>query len=536
MVGLFAAAVLQSLPPLLNAAGTQSDAAIVGLQAMHVLRGEASWFLWGSGYQTSMDAFVAAAFFRVLGATPIALMLSTFTGYLLSIGLAYATVRRRFDAWSAALLVLPLVIMAPPVHIYAFYPPRQLSLTLIFAAIWVLDGASDGAAAKLRVALGAFIAGLACFADPYALLFLPAIAVIVVLLASNAGDRRASLTRLGAGLAGIGVGLVPFWLLSRSTGASHGVFRLNGALFARNVHLLVEECLPYLLGTNVMRFSEGTGVAAWHPPEWFHAVQRVGASTLVAGIVLGGVVALARRAPGGAQRLGVAGAVMLPITLAAFSISVMAMDRLSARYLVAIVLMAPFALAPVLRVVGRGAFAAMLVPYIVSIGVAGWLGYGDNVDGVRVRLDNGRARDEAVLATALRERGLRYGLADYWVSYRLTFVLREDPIIVPWHAKLDRYAPYRRAADAEPHVAYVYDPYWSEEDLAYRKRELQSGKAGFEPAFEEFRAGRYSVLVLRRSRPGGLRVAGAQEPSNGVQSAPDPHASASNPPSGKQAL
>jgi hypothetical protein len=495
----------------LNAAGTQSDAAIVGLQAMHALRGEASWFLWGSGYQTSMDAFVAAAFFRVLGVTPVALMLSTFTGYLLLIGFAYATVRRRFEAWSAALLVLPLVLMAPPVHIYAFYPPRQLALTLLFAAIWTLDGAAEARAPQRRIALGAFVAGLACFADPYALLFLPAVGVFVVLLSQDGADRRATLQRLGAGFAGIGFGLVPFWLLSRAAGASHGVFRLNGALFAKNVALLADECLPYLLGTKVRRFSLGAGVTAWQPPEWFHAIQVLGACVLVAGIFLGGVVALARKVPADARRLGVAGAVMLPVTLAAFSISAMVMDRLSARYLVAIVLMAPFALAPVVHVVGRRAFAAMLAPYLLSIGAAGWLGYGDNVDGFRIRLENGRARDEIELAAALRERGLHYGLADYWVAYRLTFLMHEDPIIVPWHAKLDRYAPYRRAADAEPIIAYIYDSYWSQEDLSYRKGEFRGGKAGFEPGFEEFRVGRYSVLVLRRSRPGGLRVAGAHE-------------------------
>jgi hypothetical protein len=509
VVALFVASVVQSLPPLLNAAGTQSDAAIVGLQAMHALRGETSWFLWGSGYQTSMDAFVAAAFFRVLGTTPIALMLSTFSGYLLLIGFAYATVRRRFDAGSAALLVLPLVLMAPPVHIYAFYPPRQLALTLLFAAIWMLDGATETPSPKTRIALGAFVAGLACFADPYALLFLPAVGVLVVLLALDGQELRATMQRFGAGVAGIGVGLVPFWLLSRTSGASHGVFRLSGALFAKNVALLTGECLPYLLGTKVRRFSAGAGIEAWHPPEWFHAIQVLGACALGAGIVLGGAVALARRLPGGTRRLGVAGAVMLPVTLAAFSISAMVMDRLSARYLVAIVLMAPFALSPVVHVVGRRAFAAMLAPYLLSIGVAGWLGYGDNVDGFHIRLENGRAQDEAALSAALARRGLHYGLADYWVAYRLTFLMHEDPIIVPWHAHLDRYAPYRRAVEAEPVVAYVYDSYWSEEDLSYRKGEFRGGKEGFEPGFEEFRAGRYTVLVLRRNRPGGVRVAGA---------------------------
>ena len=161
-----------------------------------------------------------------------------------------------------------------------------------------------------------------------------------------------------------------------------------------------------------------------------------------------------------------------------------------------------------------------------------------NVEGATIRLENGKAVDELALASALRARGLRYGLADYWVAYRLTFLMREDPILVPWHAELDRYAPYRRAMEAEQTIAYVYDPYWSVEDLAYRKSELQSGKGGFEPAFEEFRVGRYSVLVLKRSRPGGLRVAGTRErPNNGSSDKPaNPNTPAGASPSDSHAL
>ena len=42
---IFVASILFRLPPLINAPGTNSDAAIVGLQSMHILKGEWSWFL-----------------------------------------------------------------------------------------------------------------------------------------------------------------------------------------------------------------------------------------------------------------------------------------------------------------------------------------------------------------------------------------------------------------------------------------------------------------------------------------------------------
>lgn len=509
-IGLVLAALIGgSLPPLLNAAGTHSDAAIVGLQAMHLLRGETSFFLWGSGYQTSADSWVAAGFFRILGPTALSLMLSTFVGYILLTLFAYATIRRRFQPSSAALLVSPLAVMTGPAHVYAFYPPRQVALTALFAAIWVLDGAPSARRPTARLALGALMGGLSTLADPYCLLFTPALLLFIVLTARELGAQGFSARPLLLAFGCFALGLVPLWLVSHSHGAARGVYGLTARVFAHNVNLLTRECLPFLLSLKVRYFTRDRGLVWWDPPGWFHAIQLLGAASLIAGIVLGGLSLFTRKLPFDVRRLGGLGAPMLPITLGAFVLSVMAIDHWSARYLVSIVLFAPFALAPVVRLVGAGRFACMLAPYLLSTAVGAWLDNGSNVDGWRIRRENGAARDEHALAEILRSRGLHHGVADYWVSYRLTFLFHEDPIIVPWHPELDRYAPYRRAVEADPVIAYVYDPSWSTEDLAYRKHELRAGNTPFEPDIEEIRVGRYTVLVLHRKRPGGPRVAGA---------------------------
>src|SRR6185503_19970675 len=108
-LAVLVASVVFRLPSLLNSAHTTSDAPIVGIQAMHVLRGEWSAYLLGSGDQTSVDSFVAAIWFLVLGPTPLALRLSTFAGHVLATWFAFATLRRHLSPWLAALLVLPLV-------------------------------------------------------------------------------------------------------------------------------------------------------------------------------------------------------------------------------------------------------------------------------------------------------------------------------------------------------------------------------------------------------------------------------------------
>ncbi|HEX3849585.1 MAG TPA: hypothetical protein VHW01_01390, partial [Polyangiaceae bacterium] len=215
---LLLVATAHALPALLNAAELHSDAAVVGLQARHLLHGEWSWFLWGSGYQTATDTLTAAALFRVFGPTPLALMLSAFLGHLLLVCFAFGTLRRHFEAWPTALLVSPLIVTTGPLHIYMFSPPRQAALTLVFAAIWLLDGALRWRHSALGLAAGAFVAGLSCFADPYALLFLPALGLFL-LLGAAAQPKRARLYNLAAGAAGAIAGLIPVWLLTHSADA-----------------------------------------------------------------------------------------------------------------------------------------------------------------------------------------------------------------------------------------------------------------------------------------------------------------------------
>src|SRR5262249_28735121 len=109
LVVLTALSVLFRLPPLLNARAVHSDAAIVGLQALHILKGEWSWFIWGAPYQGSIDALLVAIGFLVGSATPLMLMLVPLIGHLLLTWLAFDVLSKRLDRWSAFVAVLPLV-------------------------------------------------------------------------------------------------------------------------------------------------------------------------------------------------------------------------------------------------------------------------------------------------------------------------------------------------------------------------------------------------------------------------------------------
>jgi hypothetical protein len=458
-------------PALVNASLVNSDAAIVGLQALHILRGEFRFLLFGSGYQTSTDSLVAAGFFVLLGATPLALMLSTLVGHVVATLLAYATLARHVSRWTAAVVVLPLVFTTPPLHTYILGPPRQAALTLVFLAIFLLDRGRWPSSSPRKSASwsfgGGFAASLACFADPYALLFLPPLLFFTLLCAIPPSGKRGwpFAARVGSGWGGALVGMVPLLLLLSTAASVHGEMTFRASVLRHNLTLLLDPCLPWVTGSMAYEPSGDAGYLPWHAGA-FRLVQLAGPTLTFAIVVLG--LARGRRPERSAAfSLGALGAVVMCVAVVAFLFSPMVMDLYSARYLAAVILALPFALAPHAARFGALRTGALLVPLLVSTAVSGWLGFGEEVHGARpVRLPGAGAWNERHLEDALRERGVTHAVADYWVAYRLTFLYEEAIEVVPIHAAEDRYAPYRRRFEGAEKVAYIFDPRRSRETLS----------------------------------------------------------------------
>jgi hypothetical protein len=510
--GLVALSVAFRWPALLNAGTVDSDAAIVGLQARHILHGEWAWFLYGSGYQTSVDSMVAAAFFAVLGATSLALMLSTLGGHILATCLAFATLRRHLPERAAWVSVLPLVFTSSPLHTYILNPPRQAALTLVFVAVFLVDRAAGRLHAPARLGMqgvGASVAALACFADPYALLILPPVILLGCLTAFDATPRfsrsslsKATLTRVGATFAGAVVGIIPFLILLRSPRSVHGEATLTLAVVRHNWGLLTDPCLPWLLGTTAYVPHALLGYSPWVAGSLVRAVQRLGAVAFVAAVTTGGVafVVARDRVSWGARRLGLFGFVVGVLTVASFLVSVMVMDLFSSRYLAALVLMSPFALAPLASRVGARGLLGLLAPFLVAAGVSGWVGYGDEVNGLSiVALPGHGAQDEEALRGLLESRGVRVAIADYWVSYRLTFLFEEAIAVVPIHAREDRYAAYRDAFHGASRSAYIFDPKRSREDRSAMEHEAFEGASPWGTVVERLSVGALTAVVFEKA-------------------------------------
>jgi hypothetical protein len=428
----------------------------------------------------------------------VALMLTALFGHLLAIGFAVLTLCRRLSAWLALLLVLPLAFASAPTHTYTLHPPRQTALTLVFAAIFLLDGAARARRSRLHFACGAALGSFACFADPYALVFLPGVALLVALsIVDVVATREEKVKRaLAAGL-GLAVGAIPFALVRLLPQSSGGQLSLTSELLAHNWALFKGPCLQWLLGTRVLHQPVGASeYLVWHPPVAFQVVQWWAAAGLLVAIVSAVVVARSPRVPWELRRLSWMALVTVVVTCAGFLLSVMPMDHYSSRYLVAIVLVVPFIVAPIAYLSRTAVIAGLLGPMVVSFATCGWLGYEPCVKGLRI-VDAHWSEGERRLQQELTRRGVKYAEADYWAAYRLTFMFQEAVTVVPIHPEQDRYAPYRQAFERAQTYAYIIDRHRSEES----KKTIDQ-HVGQCP-IERFSVGDFEVYILIRGHAQG---------------------------------
>ncbi|MGH7176282.1 MAG: hypothetical protein ACREJC_02775, partial [Tepidisphaeraceae bacterium] len=297
--------------------------------------------------------------------------------------------------------------------------------------------------------------------DLFALLFTPALSVFA--LACLSPQRLSQSTRwswVGAGLGGLAVGLLIFVLSRGSAGFTGGETRFGVAQIGANARLLCRECLPWSLGYKFLiseQHSRNPALASWSEP--VHTLQCIGGLSLLAGMVVSAALLAMRSLPAAVRRLGLFGSILAISTILGFLVSTKPKDVLAVRYLGPLFWAAPAALAPLAWRIGTKGLSICLAPYLVVAAIAGWVALAPAVDGLRpVRHARGIAADEFALIDYLRKHDLRYGAADYWLAYRLTFLAGENPVIVPLEPLTDRYSPYRFLYQSEPRVVLIFHP------------------------------------------------------------------------------
>ena len=479
-VVLFGAIALKAVLLALDVVPFNADEAVVALMARHILQGERPWFFYGQAYMGSLDAYLVAAAFRLLGERVLAIRLIQVTLFVAFLATSYpATLRLTASRHTAALVVLLLAF--PPVLLTLYttaslggYGEALLAGNLL---LWWGHrlGWEDAQRWGLWLAWG-LAAGLGFWAMGLTLVYLAPVALWLLWRLRARAWRGYLLATLG-----FAAGSLPWWLgnlnhvdagvaelFGTAVSSTATAGSLVGNVGARAFNFLLLG-LPALFGLRFPWSVEG-------PPLWLGVPSL---ALYLGALVLGLRRSLPHPSPdrpapahppttpdASARSLlwGICGTLFLGFVLTPFG------GDPSGRYFLPLYLplfvFTAEALMALRKHIGRWAWA--LVGAILAFNLVGTVqAASTNPPGITTQFEAITQVDhryDAELIDFLRAHDGTRGYANYWVAYPIAFLSHEEIILVPrlpYKADLrytprdDRYAPYEEKVEASSTVVYV---------------------------------------------------------------------------------
>lgn len=407
-----------------------SDEAVVGLMAKHLLDGEFHTYFWGQRYGGTPVLFPMALLFRLFGVSAITLklipmMTSAVAAFLLwrigrrTIGEPQARIAAAlFWSWPAAF------VWWSTVERILYWPTLVAGLVVVLCALRIDQEDGGWRDATLMGAA----AGIGWWTNPTIIFFI--VPTVLWLLYR----RRLRALRLWPSVPAFLMGALP-WLVDQvrvGWGPLVPDVARRGS-FSDHLEVFFRGGLPGMLGTRVP-FSR----------EWLFGGFGMVLYALLLAVL---VVALVRRRHVGVVALAI---VLYPLIFAASPTGWYVAEP---RYLI---FLAPFTTLVIVRaLVARTWITGATIGAVAAVALS-VLTLARMEDG---RVTTPHAPDVRVPATvtpvvdALDRLGITRAYANYWVAYRITFETREAIIVRP--IGLSRYRPYDVALARARRVAYI---------------------------------------------------------------------------------
>ncbi len=498
-----------------------SDEAVVGLMARHILRGERPIFFQGQAYLGSLDAWLVAGAFVVGGESVLVMRLVQTALYLGVIVTAYALAckiyARRWIAPAAALfLAVPTVL----VTLYTTATLGGYGETLLIgnALLWLALhlGASAGHASSVTHKgpaglwlLFGLLSGLGFWTFPLICVYvLPALIYLLTIYRSRLLRSSFSLYSWPLFTLGFLLGASP-WLWFTATYGLTTVAELGGSAIAgasgfHPVWSLFAHLFNFLLF--------GLTVIFGLRPPWsaeFLALPLAPLALVVYSALIVSVtcrVARSRRRPNDAARAGRGLLVGVCLTLvAAFILTPFGADP-SGRYFLPLVIPLALLLAEMLDrqrqlSPGRRWLAHGLALSLILFNLWGTVHSAAQFPpGLTTQFDavaQVNQRDLPALMAFLRAQGETRGYTNYWVEFPLAYLSDEELIYearLPYHLDFrytprdNRYPPYAQVVADSLRVAYITTRHPPLEER------LRTGLTQLGVAFQEQQIGDFHIF------------------------------------------
>jgi hypothetical protein len=508
VLALLAAAALKGGLLLAGAIPFNSDEAVVALMARHILLGERPLFFYGQAYMGSLDAWLVAGAFRLVGESVLSVRIVQAAIYALYVVSVWLLARDLFSDHRAAPLAAGLA--AVPTVLVTTYTTASLGgygevLLLGNLILWLGYRIAWGGWQRRWAAWLSFglLSGLAFWTLALSLVFTVPAGVCILLRRRKSGLRFWLLA-----LVGILIGSLPWWSANFMNGWAALIELLNarGGATTPGEHLiaLLLLGLPAVMG---VRFP-------WTPD--FIPLPVLFASLMFYLSALLYVLAAVRKgslplAPGAGVLLGL----FTVFYLFGFIFTRFGIDA-SGRYLLPLSVLLLLVSAAFICAAWRWRrFAGIgLLVLVLSINLSATFQAAASPDLITTqfdpvtRFDNQHDQD---LMQFLRKVGARRGYTNYWVSFRLAFLSDEELIFaarLPYKSDLsyapgdDRYPVYSTLADESSRVAIITS---QQPELDERLRQALSS-LGID--FNEQQIGVYRVFynLSQPLRPEQLRL------------------------------
>ena len=405
-----------------------ADEAVPGLMARHILRNhELPVFFWGQDYFGSAEAYLIAACTRVADGWPWVVFAPAIVASLVLIPLTAVLANKLHGQPAGIIAAIPIAI--PPAvftrELVTSAGGFSLGFALMMATLLLMLKAVQHPCSMRWIALASLCAGFAMWVWQPAL---PALTPLLLVVLARM-RRWHSSRELLAAVAPVVIGLVPPLLYNASRGwptLSAMLIKSSDTPLAGDTPLTKMVSLGSLLLTALGGGDDSIG-----------GINLIQACALLIGAIVGMLV-VAKGHRGWVLGLTLSFAILH--TLAAHE---------GNRYLVPLVLIscALFGVA-VTRLL---TFRIGAVVTVLTVAGSNLLTYPAAAP-VLAAQDLSSITETNAAVDALQQRGLRYGYADYWTAYPITYLSDEQIIVAPslpffWRARTDRYPPYTHQVD-----------------------------------------------------------------------------------------
>jgi len=459
-----------------------ADEAVVGLMARHILLGERPVFFYGQAYMGSLDAWLVAAGFRILGQQVWVIRLIQSFLYACTLLTTACLGKKIFNAKAGLLAAGLLAIPTVNVTLYTTVSLGGYGEALLIGNLILLVGISiaekldkHAVDVKGQLFLWGFLVGLGLWAFGLTLVYTLPSGIYLMWAALKRrkafigeGSRARSLTWSLMVSLGLVLGSTPWWSFAFRNGIQQLIWELSGGAIAG------VEGLPYLLqvgqhATNLLILGS-TVTLGFRPPwgvEWLGLPLLPFVFIVWMSVLLYSIRQLGRsnhRRPERYLLLGVAATLCI-----AFIFTPFGADPSGRYYLPLAIPLALFAAAMIVELVDtRGKWvwgiAGLLLIYNlwghVQLAIKNPPGFTTQFNPI-TQIDT---REFPDLINFLISAEETRGYTNYWVGYPLAFHSEEELIFVPrlpYHTDFryterdDRYLLYDTQVNQAEKVAYI---------------------------------------------------------------------------------